>query len=1476
MRAEYLRLLCSFLIVIMTVSGFSSILAGSGEGNVILNQFTSGDSYTVTFPVGGGSDNKSSVKLPIDASVQEASMRLTAEASNGIYPFHVALDVGENGVTEWEFDEIGSGAMGFQRSFWNGVNNTPFNMAPTKNDLKYNLTMGFRIPAEVTIDSAKMNVWAEEQDYLDEVIELNLPGGGYAGPWDDVHDYDPDLVNFDNKLIDIFRTHSDVIGNGTDGDLVINWTTDGITWSDQFAELSKVPDGTWPWDNTRAHWWGMDMRPSMAIYDDGGGERLYIAWESNSTKVGPYPIPFPEDDDSRGITSGYDKDIVILSSSDGVTWSDNVNDFIEITNPWIEDGNTTNMTGYNTKNPIPQDWLAQLIVFDGKLWCAWVTNNTHSGPQEFGGSDIMITWSDDPQTHDGWNNTNRIFNVSGDDTWNGSDFNPKLVVFQNKLFIFWQTNDTTRGNGSDYDILYRYTSNGVTWSGIQQFSPRGMDDWTEEHLKGYDQGEFWDVTPNPVVFNNKLGIVWETENWHYTYNRTWNQPVDDQTDADLVVAWSNDGITWDLESGTNVFEITPPENDWGDHYPHLITFDPDKGGPQPERLYCTWNSNDKGVDIWDYDIMYSYSTDGETWVPQRFGSTHPDNGGGDFWAHLGWFKNWIYITYWSFDDKDGDKSGKYADGLDADVLVRRIIPSYLPATQVSIDVNNDGTKEYGPGDLDTTVKEIDIKSALAGAISSASTFHTDDFNNKYVDVTLNVSSPDVPCRIWVSDINITYSASGGKYYTDVADFSYALNEYIRVHSDEADSSGMLEIPIEISSKSAGKLTMSDINIEYNRKPTITVTSPGDTLAFAKESFTIAWVAADADDPDAAITLYYDSDNIPLGETEIDTSDDPLVVGVDNSFDWDTSGFAIGSEYYIKAVIDDGTDTVYSYSKAKVRVTKDNVPPTIAIVAPGTVNVETEYDFWVEWIDADEDSNAWVSIYYDTNKDPSDGNTLIVDGIRENDETDKYHWIIGDDVGVGTYFIYMEISDEENTTSAYSQAAVVVTPPSLKAPVDFKMVNNLDETGTELRTHDILPELSWSNNPLNPIPDETNMIEYRYIVNVGTSSSNQDDLVKNYVTRTPHIKLANNLSYGQTYWINVKVTDGRNHYSPTAQEKFSVENNPPGAPTISISPANPTTESTLEVIILNASVDPDGDFVTYRYQWIKNNVPAKEGEISVNPSETTKGDLWEVRVTPYDSVGGVDRTAGTAAVAKVAIGNAAPKPKIVSPLNNSEYEAGEAVKFQATGNDPDDDDPDSSLTFQWKSNLDGVLGSEATITKSDLRVAFHTITLTVSDGDTSITRTFRLEIKPATTTTDGKEGSEQEGSGTAMAIIALIVIVIIVVVILMLVMRRKGGGREEPMYPELDQQPVEEPTGPSAEEMYAADEGLPPPESPPEMPAGPGEGEALPPAEPTDAGEAAPPQLPEAGGEAPEEAPGETPEEAPSEAPAEAPADEVKE
>ena len=125
----------------------------------------------------------------------------------------------------------------------------------------------------------------------------------------------------------------------------------------------------------------------------------------------------------------------------------------------------------------------------------------------------------------------------------------------------------------------------------------------------------------------------------------------------------------------------------------------------------------------------------------------------------------------------------------------------------------------------------------------------------------------------------------------------------------------------------------------------------------------------------------------------------------------------------------GDYTVQSYASS--------VSPIIDILEPGMDTTESTID--ITWTDEDSDSDATISLYYDTDRQGGDG-MLIVSGIDENDDTDAYSWDTAD-VPTGNYYVYAVIDDGVNVpVVSYSSGRVsVVDANSPDAPTNLAAV-----------------------------------------------------------------------------------------------------------------------------------------------------------------------------------------------------------------------------------------------------------------------------------------------------------------------------------------------------------------------------------------------------------------------------------------------------
>lgn len=140
--------------------------------------------------------------------------------------------------------------------------------------------------------------------------------------------------------------------------------------------------------------------------------------------------------------------------------------------------------------------------------------------------------------------------------------------------------------------------------------------------------------------------------------------------------------------------------------------------------------------------------------------------------------------------------------------------------------------------------------------------------------------------------------------------------------------------------------------------------------------------------------------------------------------------------------------------------------------------------------------------------------------------------------------------------------------------------------------------------------------------------------------------------------------------------------------VSLTPETPRTTDTLEVVFDAEAVDKNEDDISYRYVW------SADGEViegltgpSVTFNNTSKGELWEVTVTPSDG-----RINGTAVTAEVVIVNTPPSVEAAFELEAPRTD--DPIRLIVDESDPDLDVV--SLDYRWVIN-----GSPATETDDNL-------------------------------------------------------------------------------------------------------------------------------------------------------------------------------
>ncbi len=111
--------------------------------------------------------------------------------------------------------------------------------------------------------------------------------------------------------------------------------------------------------------------------------------------------------------------------------------------------------------------------------------------------------------------------------------------------------------------------------------------------------------------------------------------------------------------------------------------------------------------------------------------------------------------------------------------------------------------------------------------------------------------------------------------------------------------------------------------------------------------------------------------------------------------------------------------------------------------------------------------------------------------------------------------------------------------------------------------------------------------------------------------------ADNVIKNQTWRVEVTPSDGKENGLSSSAE-ITVKNSPPTSPVVKYSPDTPISSKDLRVLIEQNSIDPDGDTITYIYQWCKDNVTQTSLIKDVVPANNlAKGQSWRCLVVPTD-------------------------------------------------------------------------------------------------------------------------------------------------------------------------------------------------------------------------------------------------------------------
>lgn len=359
--------------------------------------------------------------------------------------------------------------------------------------------------AEIAVDSAGrwIAVWHSTENLGDRLgddcdILYSVSEDGVA--WTP-----PAAVN-QNAEVDSGDDLSPSIATDQTGTWVVAWESGdslgATTGRDRDLLVSRSVDNgkTWgppvPLNNNASNDWGEDR--SVRLATDRAGKWMAV-WSST---------------DSLGSTIGGDSDILVaLSADNGATW----------TPPTPVNSNAASDSGFDTSPDIATDRAGNWIV-------SWSSGDSRGGMI---GTDRDILLARSSDFGGNWSKATPLNSNAASDS--NSDWSPRLATDgHGNWVVVWTSSDSLDDAiGVDRDVLTaRSRDNGLTWSQTRALN----------HNAAVDSRE--DSSPN-IAADGK-------GNWMVIWHAWGGFTYDDGSDADVVVAMSNDnGRTWSVPFDAN-------------------------------------------------------------------------------------------------------------------------------------------------------------------------------------------------------------------------------------------------------------------------------------------------------------------------------------------------------------------------------------------------------------------------------------------------------------------------------------------------------------------------------------------------------------------------------------------------------------------------------------------------------------------------------------------------------------------------------------------------------------------------------------------------------------------------------------------------------------------------------------------------------------------------------------------------------------
>ena len=226
---------------------------------------------------------------------------------------------------------------------------------------------------------------------------------------------------------------------------------------------------------------------------------------------------------------------------------------------------------------------------------------------------------------------------------------------------------------------------------------------------------------------------------------------------------------------------------------------------------------------------------------------------------------------------------------------------------------------------------------------------------------LTVEADSVGGVGWDTDLFI-FDSAGFLIYSDTGSFhdGYYTGDvtagqvlYFLVRGDVNDE----------GSDSTGRYDLYITGPEVNLAPIISITAPGagGAVVTLPADYMIGWDASDPNGTSPTVSLYYDANTSPGGETLIASE-----LSNTGNYLWDVPSGLLGQQVYVKGVASDGSLIGVDYSDG--RLTVNRPPTTPGTLTPSDITTNTARIDWVPSVDPDSDPITY-EIEYGVNNTP---------------------------------------------------------------------------------------------------------------------------------------------------------------------------------------------------------------------------------------------------------------------------------------------------------------------------------------------------------------------------------------------------------------------------------------------------------------------------------------------------------------------------